>query len=81
MSIRAKREYLSAIWPRHRKSNRKEKTRTLNKFVEVTGLGRKHAIFCLSQLLERISRSKCGGRPPRPIQTRNPVKATSTAPA
>jgi hypothetical protein len=65
MSIRARREYLSAIWPRYRKSNRKEKTQILNEFVKVTGLGRKHAIFRLSQPLERISSSKGGGAPRR----------------
>ena len=65
MSIRARREYLSAIWLRYRNSSRKEKTRILNEFVQVTGLGRKHAIFRLSQPLERISSSKGGGAPRR----------------
>jgi hypothetical protein len=65
MSIRARREYLRAIWPRYKKSNRKEKTQILNEFVKVTGLGRKHAIFRLSQPLERISSSKGGGAPRR----------------
>jgi hypothetical protein len=43
----------------------KKKPQILNEFVKVTGLGRKHAIFRLSQPLERISSSKGGGAPRR----------------
>lgn len=63
MSIRARREYLTAIWLRYRNSGRKEKTRILNEFVAVTGLARKHAIFRLAQPLEVISASRTGGAP------------------
>jgi len=63
MSIRARREYLSAIWLRYRNSSRKEKTQILNEFVKVTGIGRKHAIARLSRPLESILVTKNAGAP------------------
>ena len=63
MSIRARREYLSAIWLRYRNSSRKEKTQILNEFIAVTGLGRKHAIHRLSQPIKSILEAKGAGAP------------------
>jgi len=63
MSIGARKEYLTAIWERYRKAQRREKTTILNEYVQVTGLNRKYAIWRLSRPLERFATRGCSGAP------------------
>ena len=49
MSRLAKRELLATIRDRYRASSRKDKSRTLDEFIAVTGHHRKHGIRPLSQ--------------------------------
>ena len=48
MSVRAKREYLQAIYERYRRAARPDKGRILDEFCEVTGYHRKHALRVLN---------------------------------
>ena len=60
MSVRARREYVQAIYQRYRRAGRGEKQRILDEFCEVAGHHRKHAI--------RLLNGPAPGavRPPRP---------------
>ena len=59
MSVRAKGEYVQAIYQRYRRARRPEKRRILDEFCQVAGYHRKHAI----RLLNRPAPD--AARPPR----------------
>lgn len=48
MSVRAKREYVQAIYHRYRAARRPEKRRILDEFCQIAGYHRKHAIRLLN---------------------------------
>jgi integrase-like protein len=48
VSVRAKREYMQAIYQRYRHAGRSEKRRILDEFCQVVGYHRKHAIRLLN---------------------------------
>jgi hypothetical protein len=48
MSLHARRELVLAVFERYRKSNKSDKSRILNEFVEASGYNRKYALELLS---------------------------------
>jgi len=62
MSTKSKKEYLSAIWKRYKKSTKQEKTKILDEFCEVCGYNRNYAIRLLNKP-NNPSKNKPRGRP------------------
>jgi hypothetical protein len=62
MSLRARRELLNRIRERYHQSDRKQKSKILDEFVEATGYGRKHAIALLQSDPTTTDKPKGKGR-------------------
>jgi hypothetical protein len=62
--MEARRELIEAVGDRYRKSERVEKKKILDEFVELAGYHRKHAIRGIEERAQRQNSSSGNGKPP-----------------